>query len=177
MTRVARLGLAVAATATAGLAASLLSFVRPATGEPTRADAVVVLSGDHGERLARAMELIDAGVTSTLVFDGALDSPRAVELCRGGQRFEVICLRPDPDNTREEARAAGRLAETRGWKRLVVSTSTYHVPRSGLLFRRCVGGEVVMVAGEPARSRLSVVRSIAREWVGVAYHLTVERGC
>ena len=177
MTRLARLALAAAVIGVTGLTASVLAFVRPATGKPDRADAVVVLSGDHGERLTRAMKLLTDGVTSTLVLDGTPDSGHAVELCRGGQPFEVVCLRPEPDNTREEARAAARLVESRGWERVVVATTTYHVPRSALLFRRCTDAEVTMVDGDPPFRGLRLVRAVAREWAATAYVLTVARGC
>lgn len=177
MRRISRLALVAGATLLAGLTASVVPFVRPVTEEPVRADAVIVLSGDRGERLARAMELLERGVTTVLVFDGALDSQRGVELCKGGQRFEVICLLPDPDNTRAEARAAARLVEERGWRRVVVSTSNYHVTRSGLLFRRCLGADVDMVGGESPYRGFRLARAIAREWLAVAYVLAVERDC
>lgn len=175
--RPAPVALAAIATLLAGVTASVLPFLQPDTGAPARADAVVVLSGDRGERLARAMELLEQGVAPTLVLDGEPDSPRALELCRGGQPFEVVCLRPDPDDTREEARAAGRLAAERGWRRLIVSTSTYHVTRAALLFRRCVAADVTAVDGRPQLSRRAHVRAVAREWLATGYLLVVDRGC
>jgi len=167
----------ILAAGVALLAVSVVPFVRPQTSEPTRADAVVVLSGDHGERLARAMELLDGGVTSTLVLDGTPDSARWLELCEGGQPFEVVCLRPEPDGTRQEARAAGRLARTRGWEHVVVSTSTHHVTRSAMLFRRCVAGKVDVVASDAPHGGRRMARAIAREWLAVAHLLTLGRGC
>lgn len=161
-----------------GLALSFVPFFRSGRATPpARADAVVVLSGDHGERLPPALSLIDRGVTSTLVFAGTLDSGRAVELCEVAQPFEVICLRPDPDNTREEARDVARLASRRGWKTIVVVTSRHHVPRSGLLFDRCVDGDVVLVGADPSYGLRMVVRNLVREWLGVFRSLTVARGC
>ena len=176
MTRGRRLAL-VPIVAGAGLALSFVPFVWPATGDPAQADAVVVLSGDHGERLSLALDLLERGVTTTLVFAGALDSARAIELCHGDQSFEVICLTPRPDNTREEARAAGRLAEARGWRRVVVATSNAHVLRAGLLFERCVEGDVIMIGGDPPYSRRMALRNLVREWLGVARALSVARAC
>ena len=160
-----------------GLALSFVPFFRAGTAKPARADAVVVLSGDHGERLPTALSLIDRGVTSTLVFAVTLDSARAVKLCEVAQPFEVICLRPDPDNTREEARDVARLASRRGWKTIVVVTSRHHVPRSGLLFDRCVDGDVGLVGADPPYGLRMLVRNLVREWVGVFRSLTVARGC
>ena len=177
MSRRVRLGLTAAVTSLAGLAASFVPFIRPSTARPVHADAVVVLSGDHGERLARAMELLAQGVTSTLVLDGTPDSQQVLDLCKGGQPFEVVCLRPAPDSTRQEARAAARLAESRGWKHIVVSTSKFHVTRSALLFRRCVAGEVAMVSGDPPYGGVRLGRAIVREWLAVANALTRARTC
>lgn len=161
------------------LIASFIPIVWPATDAPERADAVIVLSGDHGERLALALDLIERGLTSVLVFDGSLDSTRAVELCRGGQPFEVICLQPEVDNTRGEARAAADLASRRGWTRLVVATSTHHVARSRLLFRRCVRGEVAII-GAPKAGTWGIAdgaRQVLNEWLRLAYSRTLARDC
>ena len=177
MTRGRRLVVVAAGAVLLAVMASFEPILWPDTGRPERADAVVVLSGDHGERLPLALGLIERGVTSVLVFDGALDSPRAVELCRGGQPFEVICLEPEVDNTRGEARAAADLASSRGWTRLVVATSTHHVARSGLLLRRCVEGEVTMVSAPVAASRRTVVRQVLGEWFKLMYTRAVDRDC
>lgn len=152
-------------------------FIWPPGSRPDRVDAVVVLSGDHGERLPEALRLIRRGVSSTLVLDGTPDFPLVLELCQERQAFEVICLRPEPDSTRAEARAAGRLAAERRWKRLVVVTTTYHVTRSGLLFRRCFDGRVATVGADPPRGWRASTGQIAHEWFGVAYALTFGRGC
>ena len=177
MRRGIRLGLAASATSLACLAGTFVPFVGPQTGRPVRADAVIVLSGDHGERLAKAMELLDQGVTSTLVLAGTPDSQRTIELCREAQRFEVVCLRPMPDNTRGEAQAAALLAGDRGWKHVVVSTSTFHVTRSALLFRRCMDAEVSMVGGDPPYAGRRMARVIVREWLAVGQALTFARTC
>lgn len=160
-----------------GMALSFVPFLNAGAANPRSADAVVVLSGDHGERLPVARALIDRGASSTLVFAGTLDSAQGIELCKGGQPFEVICLRPDPDSTREEARAVGRLASSRGWKTLVVVTTRHHVPRSQRLFERCVEGDVVVIGADPRYGLGMVVRNLAREWLGVIRSLTVARDC
>jgi uncharacterized SAM-binding protein YcdF (DUF218 family) len=159
------------------LVLTMYLFVSPPTGHPDRADAVVVLSGDHGERLPVALKLLHRGVARTLVLDGTPDYPLWLELCETRQAFEVVCLRPEPDSTRAEARAAGRLAAERRWRSLVVVTTTYHVTRSALHFRRCFEGEVSMVAADrplPWRVELGL---IGREWLKLGHVITVGRGC
>ena len=152
-------------------------FVWPLSGHPDRVDAVVVLSGDHGERLPVALRLIERGVAPTLVLDGTPDYRRVFELCREQQAFEVVCLRPEPDSTRAEARAAGRLATERGWNSLIVVTTTHHVTRSRMLFRRCFDGDVSMVGAYPPYGWRISLRQIVHEFLGAGHTLTVRRGC
>lgn len=159
------------------LARSLALFLLPITDTPDRADAVVVLSGDHGERLARGLQLMKMGVAPTLVLDGTPDMVQVLELCRGGQPFEVVCLRPEPDSTRAEARDAGGLASDRGWRHLVVVTTTYHVTRARLLFSRCFEGTASMVGASPPYGWAMGARQVIHEALGVGYSITLARGC
>jgi uncharacterized SAM-binding protein YcdF (DUF218 family) len=152
-------------------------FVWPPSDDVARADAVVVLSGDHGERLPRALELLRSGVTSTLVQVGEPDSPTARDLCLEHPAFEVVCLKPSPDSTRQEARAVGELARFRGWRTLIVVTSTQHVSRAGLLFRRCVDGRVATVHANPPFGRRLLADQIGREALKLGYALILDRGC
>lgn len=152
-------------------------FVWPRTGHPPHADAVVVLSGDHGERLPAALGLMKRGVAPTLVLDGTPDFALWLRLCQEAQTFEVVCLRPDPDGTRAEAKDAGRLAEGRRWKRVVVVTTTYHVTRAGLLFRRCFDGGVAAVGAHPPYGWSDSARQILHEWLGVIHAMTLARSC
>ncbi len=160
------------------LAVSFIPFVWPSDAEPRHADAVVIVSGDHGERFSRAERLLERGVASTLVFVGTIDRGDDELLCRDGWKGrEVVCLRPQPDNTREEARATAELARRRGWKELVVVTSTYHVPRTALLFKRCVEGKVWTVGESPPLSSGTVRRLTVREWFATAYFRVFKRAC
>lgn len=157
--------------------ATLIPFLWPRMDSPRRADAVVLLSGDHGERLPVALRLLEAGVAPTLVFDGTLDRALEQEWCAGGQEFEAVCLRPQPDSTRAEARAAAELARSRGWDRLVVVTSDFHVTRSRFLFNRCFQGTVEAVGSRPSYGWGLKIRQIAHEWLAMAQTLLIDRGC
>ncbi|HVM15670.1 MAG TPA: YdcF family protein [Egibacteraceae bacterium] len=155
-----------------------MPFVWPPTEVPPQADAIVVLSGDHGERLPVAMRLLERGVAPTLVFVGTLDRAEEEVMCRDGWRGrEVLCVRPDPDSTRDEARATARLGRERQWGSVVIVTSSHHTVRSALLFRRCVDGEVFTAAGRANLPFSTMVRLTLREWMATAYLLTLERGC
>lgn len=168
----------VLAVALVAVILTFVPFVWPMSDVPRRADAIFVLSGDHGERRAAAFRLLEKGVASTLVFNGTPDAGDEDRLCREGWRSrEVICLRPQPDGTRQEAQAAGRLARDRGWTRVVVVTTTYHAPRANLLFQRCVDGDVSVVAAEPSAPVAHTVRQTVREWLATGYFAVLKRRC
>ncbi len=170
------LSLAVTALgATAGLTARM--FVWPPSDDPDRVDAVVVLSGDRGERMANGLRLMSRGVAPVLVHAGTPDSQEVLRLCAGRQPFEVVCLRPNPDNTRAEARAVAALGEVRGWRSIAVVTSTPHLTRATILFRRCFDGDVQAVDARPSFSPREWRGQVVKEWAGVLHALTVGRRC
>jgi uncharacterized SAM-binding protein YcdF (DUF218 family) len=142
-----------------------------------RADAVVVLAGDH-LRLGKALELMTRRVAPTLVISDGLAPAweRANRLCRGGvARFRVVCFRASPYSTRGEAETVARLARARGWRSVVVVTSTYHVTRARLLFRRCVDGRVDVTGATYQRSLIPL--EVVLEPAKLLYSLVVARGC
>jgi uncharacterized SAM-binding protein YcdF (DUF218 family) len=157
----------------AGAAASVRLFARPRVDatKPGGADAVVVLDGERPRRIARGVALMAAGVAPTLVVVRC--EAYAPELLDGPVPWEVVSFEPVPSSTRGEARAVARLAHDRGWRRLVVVTSTYHVTRTRIIFRRAVRAELAFVAAgySPARMPLHV----ASEWVKLAVALIARR--
>jgi uncharacterized SAM-binding protein YcdF (DUF218 family) len=148
----------------------------PVQDEPRHADAVVVLAGDH-LRLGKALELMTRRVAPTLVISDGLAPGwrRANRLCRGGGRFRVLCFGPKPYSTRGEARAVARMAATRGWRSVLVVTSTYHVTRARLLFGRCVAGRVFVTGSTYRRSLVPL--EVFLEPAKLVYALVVARGC
>jgi len=152
-------------------------FVSPPVARVTPADAVVVLAGDAGDRLRGGIALVRAGVAPVLVLDGQPDTDAVAALCHSPQPFEVVCLGPDPDSTRTEARAAGRLAAERGWTHLLVVTSRFHVTRAGVLFRRCVPATVTMSGTDPHYGVRTEAKAVRHEWLGLLHAVVVDRGC
>ena len=154
-------------------------FIRPPTGRPERADAVVVLSGTWDTRVEEGLRLVRTGVAPTLVFVGEVDSPSAADVCdgRSGLVAEVVCLRPEPDDTRTEVRAAAELAERRNWRSLVLVTSTYHVSRAGSLLRRCYSGRVAVVGTDLPAGIHVTPRLLAHEWGALVRDLVIEGDC
>jgi uncharacterized SAM-binding protein YcdF (DUF218 family) len=162
------------------VAASLRLFVWPPTSSvPARADAVALLSGGAGDRLPKAQGLTARGVASVLVIPNGHDPKWAAanRLCSRPQTFEVLCPDPAPNTTRGEAEAIGRLAADRGWRRVVVVTSRYHVTRAGVLLRRCVHGSVAIVGSTPQAGVVSWTEHVVHEWGGLASAMALHRAC
>jgi uncharacterized SAM-binding protein YcdF (DUF218 family) len=174
---VRRLVLPVLVLLVAAWVAVVARFVLwPVQDEPLHADAVVVLAGDQ-LRLGKALELMTRRVAPTLVIsDGLAPGWRqANRLCRGGARFRVVCFRPDPYSTRGEARAVARMAAARGWRSVLVVTSTYHVTRARLLFDRCVAARVRVTGSTYRRSLIPL--EVFLEPAKLVYALVVSRRC
>jgi uncharacterized SAM-binding protein YcdF (DUF218 family) len=153
-----------------------LAVVWPPLDPPRRADAVVLLSGD-GARLPVALRLMRRGVAPTLVHVGQADTREVAEVCARPQPFEVVCLRPSPDSTRDEARATARLARTRGWSTMTVVTSRFHAVRARMLFQRCFDGSVEAAGEYPSYGWEFARRAIVHEWLALAHTSVLARGC
>lgn len=148
----------------------------PAVPEPSRADAVVLLSGD-GARLPGALRLMNERVAPTLVFVGQPDTTAVEAVCQGQQHFEVVCMWPHPDNTRSEVEAVGRLAADRGWRSLTVVTSKYHIIRASVLLRRCFSGRITAAGEVPTYGAAFNHAQIRHELLGLAYATAFSRSC
>ena len=153
------------------IAVNLRLFVWPASSTPARADAVVVLAGGDGERLDRGLELVRQGVASNLVVSTGPD-----ELCGAPHDFAVYCFLPDPEDTRGEAEAVGRIAEQKGWDHLVLVTSDYHATRARLLLERCFPGTLDVSAARSDKSPLPLLWAIGHEWGGLV-EAALDRDC
>ena len=163
------------------LALALYLFVWPSQDNPRRAAAIIVLAGDEEHRFPRALELARAGVAPVLVVsDGARSSwAPARNLCAhpGGYGFRVICFRPAPYSTRGEARGALVLAERYHWRSLLVVTSTYHVFRARLLFKRCLDGHARVYATGTDDSLAWLPLNMANETIKLGLVFTTRRSC
>jgi uncharacterized SAM-binding protein YcdF (DUF218 family) len=153
--------------------ASVRLFARPRVDAADRADAVVALDGDRPRRVRAAVALAAAGVAPTLVVVRC-ESVAPELLVASELPFDVVSFVPKPSSTRGEARAVARLAEERGWRRVIVVTSTYHVTRARMIFARALRCDVALVAAGYSRSRMP--RHVASEWLKLVLAVTVRRG-
>ena len=126
-----------------------------------KADAIVVLGGISGppsrpgylENTSEAHERIDAGVVLLktgaapwLVFTGARlpwdtysriegEDSRDAALARDIPAAKILITR-EVGNTADEAQAVAELVRSRNWKRIILVTTSSHMPRAAWLFRR-----------------------------------------
>jgi uncharacterized SAM-binding protein YcdF (DUF218 family) len=134
-------------------------------------DAVLVCAGGRGERLRRALALMDAGTAPLLVVPHGRnpDWPEARALLGRTGRHALVCPTPVPSTTRGEAHVFRDLAVEHGWRRVVLVTSTYHARRAALLVRRCLPPDVALTvdAARPRIGPLKWVRVLAHEAGGL----------
>lgn len=176
-----RTSLIAVALVAAWLVACAFLFVWPRseTGAPMHADAIVMLSGAT-QRLPKAEELARRGTAPVLAIStdhGNRGWPAAVAICRAHRYAgaHVLCFQAHPYSTRGEAETVTRLARSHGWHSLVVVTSTYHLTRAELLFRRCWKGPLALVGAGDAWWRLP--DDWANETAKLAVQYLVHRSC
>lgn len=153
------------------------------------ADAVVVLGAqvlgpdapapavrrrlDHGvavrERTAAPWLVLTGGVGAAGVSEAAV----MANLARGrGVAAARLVLEEESTNTLEQAVAVARLARQRNWRRVVVVTDRYHLPRALFLFRRMgLPADGDPVRGPGGADRWRWLGGVAREgaaWAKVA---------
>ncbi|MCB1309914.1 MAG: YdcF family protein [Leptospiraceae bacterium] len=184
-------------------------YPQPTPIELEDADAVIVLGGmvnpltgrgDWPEfigpvdRILLGESLLHRGIAPILLISGGsglimqTGDSEAVILHRWllkdrGWPAERILIEPDSRNTAENAMESMRLARERGWRRVILVTSAFHMPRSVLCFRK-VADDIVIVpypvdyyrlrefAGPeaivPTNTALSITTLAVKEMIGLA---------
>jgi len=102
-------------------------------------DAVVVLSGGEGDRLAVAIQMYQEGYAPNLVItdtERAANARLRSEAIEGGfPRSSVIITDLPVESTYDEALAVRDLAISEGWNALMIVTDPYHSFRTRIIFR------------------------------------------
>lgn len=105
-----------------------------------RVDAVVVLSGDDGDRLALAIEMHEKGMAPNLVITDTTNAANRrlkKEAQAGGfPEDDIFVTHLQVDSTADEAVAVRDLSQKEGWRALMIVTDPYHSFRARLIFRR-----------------------------------------
>ncbi len=113
------------------------------TGSLHAADGIVALTGDE-DRISEAMRLLAEGKAGRLLISGVNKSTRAPQIISSDgagpeQAFLFRCC-VDLDrrslNTEDNALEATAWARKRGFRSLIVVTSTYHMPRALIELRQ-----------------------------------------
>lgn len=108
-----------------------------------KSDAIILLEGDGLNRIQKAVELYQLGFAETLVFSGGITNcdygslPFSCvypELINAGVPSTAIIHESKSQNTREQAIEVIKLANLKGWKKLILVASHYHQYRAYLTF-------------------------------------------
>ena len=144
MTRRVTWVVAAAATALLAFGAGFVAFARTVAsyvpGLPPRADAIVVLTGGDLRLLAGA-RLLKEGRGARLLISGVNPQTSREDLRRlSGLSMRLFSSRVDVDyaahTTSGNADETRTWAKTKGFNKLIVVTSSYHMPRSLIELRR-----------------------------------------
>ncbi|TQC44245.1 YdcF family protein [Rhodococcus sp. WS4] len=110
-------------------------------------DAIIVLGGEHDGREQYGIELARQGFSKSVVLSNPYwrgDKKMAAFCATKEPRFTVTCIPPVPSTTRGEALFTRDLAAQHGWKRVLVISWRYHLPRARYIFSQCFDGEIIM---------------------------------
>lgn len=121
---------------------AVLGYYLAPQDELTKADAIVVISGDEGQRLTSALELYRDGWADLLIFSGAARDPgspsNAETMRRQAEKNGVdpndILIEEGSRNTRENAQNVTELLRERDLDSIILVTSPYHQRRAHLEF-------------------------------------------
>jgi uncharacterized SAM-binding protein YcdF (DUF218 family) len=141
------------------------------SADPT-GDAIYVHAGGRGERVSTGVRLLAEGVAPVLVVSdpGTRSSFVPSGLC--GSDEAIVCVAPVTIDTAGEARALAALVEERGWRKVVVVTSEYHLRRAAMLDRSCTNASIAPMPADdrPPRApltgpRASEIPALAFSWM------------
>lgn len=113
----------------------------------TRADAVVVLGGEHDGRESYGLELAARGYADTVLLSNPywIDDNIMKQACAASTpEVKVVCFKPEPGTTRGEAIFTQQMAERFEWDHVIVVSWRYHLLRARTVFSQCFDGAVTM---------------------------------
>lgn len=116
-------------------------------------DAVVILSGDAGDRLGMAADMLERGYVNNLVItntDRAANRQLANDaVALGFNRSRIYITDLAVDSTRDEARAVLQFAQVQGWSSFMVITDPFHSFRARIVFQRELRGSGITISVRP----------------------------
>ncbi|MUL46808.1 YdcF family protein [Mycobacterium sp. CBMA293] len=143
-----------------GVAGAVL-FTNAKSDQLQHADAIVVLAGEHDGREQYGLTLARQGWAHTVVLSNPYPpgDPQMNGACVPAADIEVICRQPEVLTTRGEAMMVRQLSADRSWRRIIVVSWRYHLPRARLVFRQCYSTNpaAVVAVALPRRYDLSPI--------------------
>lgn len=112
-----------------------------------KADAIVVLTGGKG-RTREGLELLRKGAAAVLIISGVnkdacLDSIFLNQI-RDNRERESVILEKKSRSTLENAVEVRKLMRERGFKSMILITSSYHMKRALFIFRRVMPPDITI---------------------------------
>jgi uncharacterized SAM-binding protein YcdF (DUF218 family) len=156
--------------------------------------------GEAGERLESGIELWQRQKAPWLVFTGGrlpwaphfeIEGARSARLAVArGIPTEKVVLTSVVGNTADEARVVASLMRERGWKKIILVTSAWHMRRAARQFRKAGvdfvpfpvdyqidrGARITVLDFLPQASGLRQTEAALREWYGIAFYAVFGRG-
>lgn len=130
---------------------------------PVRADIVLVLGGDNGDRVVMANKIYMQGYAPRVMLTGLENSPsitrvnylnwRVEFLIEQRISFDSIILESEAGNSWEEAVNTLAILKLHGWKRVIVVSDPPHLRRLSWVWSKVFTGsdkEFVLVSSEPS---------------------------
>ncbi len=134
-------------------AASARLFVWPPVDAPARADAVVALGGDPGQRRAAlAVQLARQGFAPVAVI--SLGGTTPAPCPRPVRGVRIVCFRARPLDTRGEAEHVAALVARHRWRTIIVVPERSQSTRARMLFERCTPARLLVVPVDDPVSHL-----------------------
>jgi uncharacterized SAM-binding protein YcdF (DUF218 family) len=100
-------------------------------GGNAHADVIVVLGGDAGNRVFRALQLYKSGAASRILISGSGDCYEIRDrFVLAGVNTNALLIKPNSANTKENAAFSIQVMKEQGMKRAIVVTSWYHSRRA-----------------------------------------------
>lgn len=146
-------------------------------GGGKKADVIIILGGDAGDRTFRALELYKAGAAPKIIVSGDGDGFLIRDrLVLAGVDTNVIIVESKSHNTKENAEFSVRLMKERGMRSAIVVTSWYHSRRALACFRSF--GTGMDFSSFPAydginmdhKPSMSEVPMVVHEYFGIAWY-------
>lgn len=138
------------------------SFLSSPAQSPARADIILALGGDNGDRIAMAAQLYHQGYAPHIMLTGLENGPAMTRSNYLNWRVQFLLDEKVPDsavileqgagNTWEEAVNTLALLKRRGWKRVIVVSDPPHMRRLHFVWNKVFAGsdkEFVLVHSAP----------------------------